>query len=101
MEFCRQEYWSGLPLPTPGIFLTWGSNLRLLSLLHWQADSLLAEPLEKSIIGTKSPQRRLITRLENSGGLETSHLELNYFCAWLLCNKYLFVIPLSFLDLIS
>ena len=26
MEFSRQEYWSGLLLPTPGIFLTQGLN---------------------------------------------------------------------------
>ena len=30
MEFSRQEYWSGLPFPPPGIFLTQGSNLGLL-----------------------------------------------------------------------
>ena len=27
MEFSRQEYWSGLPFPLQGIFLTQGSNL--------------------------------------------------------------------------
>ena len=32
----RQEIGSGLPFPSPGIFLTQGSNLHL---LHWQADS--------------------------------------------------------------
>ena len=37
MEFSRQEYWSGLPFPPPGISLTQGSNP---SLLHWQMDSL-------------------------------------------------------------
>ena len=37
MGFPRQEYWIGLPFPSPGIFLTQGSNL---SLLHWQVDSL-------------------------------------------------------------
>ena len=37
MGFPRQEYWSRLPFPSPGIFLTQGSNL---SLLHWQAESL-------------------------------------------------------------
>ena len=37
MGFPRQEYWSQLPFPPPGIFLTQGSNP---SLLHWQADSL-------------------------------------------------------------
>ena len=26
MKFSRQEYWSGLPWPSPGIFLTQGSN---------------------------------------------------------------------------
>ena len=34
MEFSRQEYWSGLLFPTPGIFPTQGSNLQLLGLLH-------------------------------------------------------------------
>ena len=36
MGFSRQEYWSGGPFPSPGIFLTQGSNPQL---LHWQADS--------------------------------------------------------------
>ena len=30
MGFCRQEYWSGLPFPSPGIIPTQGSNLGLL-----------------------------------------------------------------------
>ena len=29
MGFFRQEYWSGLPFPSPGIFPTQGSNLGL------------------------------------------------------------------------
>ena len=32
--FSRQEYWSGLPCPPPGIFPTQRSNLHLLWLLH-------------------------------------------------------------------
>ena len=41
MGFSRQEYWSGLPSLLQGIFLTQGSNPRLLlCLLHWQAGSL-------------------------------------------------------------
>ena len=40
MGFFRQEYWSGLPCPPPGIFSTKGSNPCLLSLLNWQAGSL-------------------------------------------------------------
>ena len=37
MGFSRQEYWSGLPLPSPGDLPSQGSNPHL---LHWQADSL-------------------------------------------------------------
>ena len=33
MEFSRQEYWSGLPFPSPGNFSTQRSNLRLLNVL--------------------------------------------------------------------
>ena len=33
----RQNYWSGLPFLSPGIFLTQGLNL---GLLHWQVDHL-------------------------------------------------------------
>ena len=33
----RQEYWSGLPLPSQGMFPAQGLNLRF---QHWQADSL-------------------------------------------------------------
>ena len=35
MGFSRQEYWSGLPFPPPGVFLTQTRNLPLLCLLHW------------------------------------------------------------------
>ena len=40
MVFLREEYWSGLSIPSPGVslgFPTQGSNL---CLLHWQAGSL-------------------------------------------------------------
>ena len=40
MEFSRQKYWSGCHFLFQGIFSTQGSNLHLLCLLHWQADSL-------------------------------------------------------------
>ena len=40
MEFLRQEYWGGLPFPTPGDLPDPGINLCLLQILHWQADSL-------------------------------------------------------------
>ena len=41
MEFFRQEFWSGLPFSSPGIFLTQGLIPHLKEL---QVDSLLSEP---------------------------------------------------------
>ena len=38
MGFSRQEYWSGMPFPSPGSFPIQGLHLHL---LHWQANSLL------------------------------------------------------------
>ena len=38
--FSRQEYWRGLPFPSPVIFPIQGSNLCLPYCLHCQADSL-------------------------------------------------------------
>ena len=46
--FSRQKYWSGLPCPPLGIFLTQGSNSQLLHFLHWQEGSLPLAPLGKS-----------------------------------------------------
>ena len=54
MGFPRQEYWSRLPFPSPGIFLTQGSNP---GLLHW--DGLLhcrwSPVLQVDSSPTKSP----------------------------------------------
>ena len=50
LEFSRQEYWSRLPVPSPGdlphpgTFPTQGLNSHLLGLLHWQAGSFTNEP---------------------------------------------------------
>ena len=44
MGFPRQDYWSGLPFPTPGNLPNPGIKL---GLLHWQAGSLPLEPLGK------------------------------------------------------
>ena len=49
MGFSRQEYWSGLPFPPQGIFLTRGSNSCLLCLLHWQEGSLPLAPTWKPV----------------------------------------------------
>ena len=65
MGFPRQEYWSGLPFPSRGIFLTQGWNPHL---LHWQGGSL---PLshqgspEKWCRWTYSQSRKRDTGAEN------------------------------------
>ena len=53
MRFPRQEYWSGLPFLSQGIFPTQGSNLHL---LHWQADSLPLATMEAAAAAAKSLQ---------------------------------------------
>ena len=45
----RQEYWSGLPCPLLGIFLTQGWNPCVLCLLNWQVGSLPLAPPGKPI----------------------------------------------------
>ena len=47
MGFSRQEYWSGLPFPSPGGLLNPGTEARSPAL---QADALPSEPPEKSIV---------------------------------------------------
>ena len=43
-NFPGKEHWSGLPFPTPGDLPDPRIEPRLLSLLHWQADSLPLAP---------------------------------------------------------
>ena len=38
-RFSRQEYWSGLPFPSLRVLPNPGTDLPLLCLQHWQADS--------------------------------------------------------------
>ena len=48
MGFSRQDYWSGLPFPPPGYLPNPEIKpVSLMSLLHWQADSLPLAPLGK------------------------------------------------------
>ena len=62
VELSRQEYWSGLPSPSSGIFPTQGLNLHLLCLLHWQADSLLLSHLGK-LCSNKSHDLRPLSQI--------------------------------------
>ena len=58
MEFSRQEYWSGLPFPSPGDLPNPGIEPRSPTL---QADSLSSEPpgksLERGLINAKKNQQ--------------------------------------------
>ena len=51
MGFSRQEYWSGLPFPAPGDLTNPGIKPSLLSLLHWQVDSLPSERSGNPLVG--------------------------------------------------
>ena len=53
MGFSRQEYWSGLPFPSPGIFPTQGSNP---GLLHCRQRLLPSEPPGKPTVYISSPK---------------------------------------------
>ena len=50
MELFKQEYWNWLSFPSSRVFLTQGSNLHLLHLLHWQADSYTTAPPAKAYL---------------------------------------------------
>ena len=49
--FSRQEYWNGLPFPSPGEIPDPGIEPVSLCLMHWQAGSL---PLAPQLINRKS-----------------------------------------------
>jgi len=60
MEISKQEYWNGMPFPTPGDLLDQGIEQASLHLLHWQVDSLpphsLGKPQNGSTGTIKSPK---------------------------------------------
>ena len=60
MEFSRQEYWSGLPFPSPGIFLTQGLNP---GLLHWRQILYHQSHKGSPLISYVTPQRQAIKKL--------------------------------------
>ena len=60
MGFPRQEYWSGLPFPSPGDLFNLGSEPGSPAL---QADSLLSEPLEGGFLTTGPPGKSLLLGL--------------------------------------
>ena len=63
MGFSRQEYWSGLPHPSPEHLPHPGLDPCLLHLLHWQIGSLPLVPPGKSLVLSALPERFKITYL--------------------------------------
>ena len=54
MEFSRQDYWSGLPFPSPGDLPDPGIKPATVSLLHWQTVALpLAPPGKPTLVLTE------------------------------------------------
>ena len=69
MEFSRQEYWSGLPFPSPGDLPDPGIKPRSLEL---QADALLSEPprncrheIKRCLLLGRKPMTNLDSILKN------------------------------------
>ena len=72
--FSRQEYWSGLPCPSPGIIPTQGLSLSLLCLLHRQADSLLLASPEKPNMAILLFSRSVVSDPLQPHGLQHARL---------------------------
>ena len=73
LEFSRQEYWSGLPFPSPGDLPDPGTEPGSPAL---QADSLQSldqeDPLEKEMATCSSILAWRIPRTEEPGGLQST-----------------------------
>ena len=63
MGFSRQEYWSGLPFPSPEDLPDPGIKPRSPA---WQADALLFEPYNSLTVGSKRPASRLERRADQA-----------------------------------
>ena len=59
MAFSRQEYWNGLPFPSPGDLPDRGIKPTPLCLLHWQVDSLSLALLGKVQVTPGAPLKPL------------------------------------------
>ena len=73
MEFSRQEYWSGLPFPSPGDLPNPGTELRSPAL---QVDSLPSEPPRKPRKGKEG------NFFKDSGELLPNTFALNWLYQW-------------------
>ena len=95
MEFSRQEYWSGLPFPSPGDFPNPGIEPGSPAL---QADALPSEPPGKtSLVPAGKPIYIYISTLFRFFSYRSlQSIELSALCymvgSYLLSNSYLFYV---------
>ena len=76
MGFPRQEYWSGLPFPSPGDLPESGMEPGVLYLLHWQANSITGPPGKpEGFINTQIAEPRPHPTPTVVGGPENLHFE--------------------------
>ena len=87
MGFSRQEHWSGLPCPPPGIFQTQGLNLHLSCLLHWQVGSLPLTPPGKPLALTKCVCVSLQLSIRRSLGPDAAHVRCGFAAYLSLCQN--------------
>ena len=80
MNLSRQEYWSGLPFPTPGDLPNPGIEPGSSTL---QTDSLTSEPLGKFYLSIKRSQ----WRYQTLSFMESGPLSCHYLTSWLLLQK--------------
>ena len=80
-----------------GIFLTRGSNLCLLWVLHWQADSITAPPGKSVLLGNHiSLSPTLCWETSSTGFLRKIFVVELLSCVWLFCNPMDCSLPGSF-----
>ena len=76
MGVSRQEYWNGLPCPSPGNLLTQGSNPSLLHFLHcrqicycWATREALTKPTGNQKASLRKMAPKLLTFSERKEGM--------------------------------
>ena len=93
-EIPRQEYWSGLPFPSPGDLPNPGSNPCLLHLLQWQVSSLplchLGNPAELIKQVPINANGSCVSHINRVSNMEGKKARMN-FMVWLRMEAILLV----------
>ena len=89
MEFSRQEYWSGLPFPTPNDLPDHpGVELAFLGLLHWQAD-YSSTPWEAQLGSEVTVKMIIATECSLMNCYEPESQFRTFICGLLLFNNFI------------